>query len=101
MQEATIPALHASAAHLDAENVYELENAVFGEIDQPKRLERLSDCWAYALFLTALIVVCTEAELLSGPFPVGVLSRIAVAIIAIVSTWWFVATLARRRRDER
>ena len=92
---------HTSAAHLDAENVYELENTVFGEIDQPKRLERLSDCWAYALVLAALIVVCTEAELLSGPFPVGVLSRIAVAIIAIVSTWWFVATLARRRRDER
>jgi hypothetical protein len=89
------------------EDVYRLETSVFTTLSQPKRLERLSDCWASIFVLTAGIVFFARGLLSSpkDPYPTGVIVQIVIVslatITAIVLTRTVVVNFLRRRRQER
>lgn len=50
-------------------NVYDIEDAFFALIGQPKRSERASERWAYGIVLAALIIFITRV-LLTLPFDI-------------------------------
>jgi len=97
----------ASAAKSPPENVYRLETSVFALLSQPKRLERLSDCWANIVVLTAGIVFVARSLLTwtKDPYAPGVILQIIsatlLAIAAIIIARPIVVNFLRRRRQER
>lgn len=89
------------------QNIYQLETAMFDLLRQPKRLERMSDCWANIVVLAIGIVVFTLQLVpdVNNSYWVGTIPRIllygTLAFLAIKVTWMAVVYLLRRLRQER
>jgi hypothetical protein len=77
----------ACAVRPPLENVYRLETSVFTLLSQPKHLERLSDCWANTVVLTAGIIFIVRAQPFSpkGPYAIGVIVQIIIVSLAAIT----------------
>ena len=94
----------ARSAH---QNIYQLETAVFDLLRQPKRLERMPDCWANIVVLAigTVVFMLQLVPVVNNSYGLGTILRIILYVLLafciVYVTRMAVANLLRRLRQER
>jgi hypothetical protein len=83
--------------------IYDLENEVFAKLGQRKRVERMWDCYARVLVLSAWTAFWAWQFLSSesNPYPAGANIIGPLIVVTILLAWWLARFIKRRSLEER